>query len=89
LRRKLHCTIYTYKKKHRNVQASSEAWGWRGDGFFAASTKTVERLKSGIKSKCFFSSVEKAILDQTASCDTVQELLSAKIMHMKVTRKKK
>jgi hypothetical protein len=41
-RRKLLCAIYTYEKKHRNVRAIGETWGWRCDGFFAASTKTVD-----------------------------------------------
>jgi hypothetical protein len=38
---KLLCAIYTYDKKHDAVTAIGESWGWRCDGFFAASTKTV------------------------------------------------
>lgn len=38
---KLLCAIYTYEKKHDAVTAIGESWGWRCDGFFAASTKTV------------------------------------------------
>ncbi|CAJ1942704.1 unnamed protein product [Cylindrotheca closterium] len=38
---KLLCAIYTYEKKHKAVKAIGETWGWRCDGFFAASTTTV------------------------------------------------
>ncbi|KAL3938313.1 MAG: hypothetical protein SGBAC_006753 [Bacillariaceae sp.] len=38
---KILCAIYTYEKKHKAVTAIGETWGWRCDGFFAASTKTV------------------------------------------------
>jgi hypothetical protein len=38
---KILCSIYTYDKKHDAVTAIGESSGWRCDGFFAASTKTV------------------------------------------------
>ena len=38
---KILCAIYTHEKKHDAVTAVGETWGWRCDGFFAASTKTV------------------------------------------------
>jgi glycoprotein-N-acetylgalactosamine 3-beta-galactosyltransferase len=34
------CSIYTYELRHHQIQAIGETWGWRCDGFFAASTKT-------------------------------------------------
>jgi hypothetical protein len=39
---KLLCVVYTYEKKHAHVRAIAETWGWRCDGFFAASTQTIE-----------------------------------------------
>lgn len=36
------CAIYTYEKRHASVSAIGDTWGWRCDGFFAASTKTVD-----------------------------------------------
>ena len=42
-RSKILCAIYTYEKKHPNVRAVGATWGWRCDGFFAASTKTVNK----------------------------------------------
>lgn len=36
------CAIYTYEKKHPQLKSVAETWGWRCDGFFAASTKTVD-----------------------------------------------
>jgi hypothetical protein len=41
-RSKLLCVVYTYEKKHAHVRAIAETWGWRCDGFFAASTQTIE-----------------------------------------------
>jgi hypothetical protein len=34
------CAVYTYEGKHQQLKAIVETWGWRCDGFFAASTKT-------------------------------------------------
>jgi glycoprotein-N-acetylgalactosamine 3-beta-galactosyltransferase len=34
------CAVYTYEGKHHQLKAIVETWGWRCDGFFAASTKT-------------------------------------------------
>jgi hypothetical protein len=34
------CAIYTYEKRHDQIQTIVETWGWRCDGFFAASTQT-------------------------------------------------
>ena len=39
--KKILCVVYTYEGKHNFLQAITETWGWRCDGFFAASTKTV------------------------------------------------
>eukprot|EP00934_Nitzschia_sp_Nitz4_P005634 Nitzschia sp. Nitz4//scaffold92_size79448//46843//56728//NITZ4_005396-RA/size79448-processed-gene-0.62-mRNA-1//-1//CDS//3329560201//5624//frame0 len=36
------CAIYTHEKRHDMVTAVAETWGWKCDGFFAASTETVE-----------------------------------------------
>ncbi|GKY94310.1 hypothetical protein MPSEU_000396800 [Mayamaea pseudoterrestris] len=36
------CAIYTYAGDHRKTQTLAETWGWRCDGYFAASTKTVD-----------------------------------------------
>ena len=41
-RTKLLCAIYTHKGKHSLLRAVTETWGWRCDGFFAASTMTVD-----------------------------------------------
>ena len=38
---KIICAIYTTEQKHDHVRAIVETWGWRCDGFFAASTKTI------------------------------------------------
>jgi hypothetical protein len=35
------CAIYTHDEKSDQIRAMVETWGWRCDGFFAASTKTV------------------------------------------------
>lgn len=35
------CAMYTTENSHDKLQAIVETWGWRCDGFFAASTKTV------------------------------------------------
>jgi glycoprotein-N-acetylgalactosamine 3-beta-galactosyltransferase len=40
-RPKILCAVYTYEKRHASVTAIGETWGWRCDGFFAASTRTV------------------------------------------------
>jgi hypothetical protein len=34
------CGVYTHKGRHRKVEDVADTWGWRCDGFFAASTKT-------------------------------------------------
>jgi hypothetical protein len=39
---KLLCAIYTHDKAHARIRGIVETWGWRCDGFFAASTKTVD-----------------------------------------------
>ena len=39
-RPKLLCGIYTYDKNHPRIEAVVNAWGWKCDGFFAASTLT-------------------------------------------------
>jgi hypothetical protein len=39
--RKILCAVYTYEKNHDRVEGIVGTWGWRCDGFFAASTKTV------------------------------------------------
>jgi hypothetical protein len=39
---KILCAIYTYAGKHDRVTTISETWGWRCDGFFAASTCTMD-----------------------------------------------
>jgi hypothetical protein len=38
---RLLCSIYTYGKRRYIVQSVVDTWGWRCDGFFAASTETV------------------------------------------------
>jgi glycoprotein-N-acetylgalactosamine 3-beta-galactosyltransferase len=40
--KKLLCAIYTYGENREKVKAIAETWGWRCDGFFAASTETVD-----------------------------------------------
>jgi len=35
------CAVYTYEKRQEMATAVAETWGWKCDGFFAASTKTV------------------------------------------------
>ena len=39
---KILCAVYTHAAKHEHIQVLIETWGWRCDGFFAASTATVE-----------------------------------------------
>ena len=38
---KILCVVYTYKGKNEFLQGIIETWGWRCDGFFAASTETL------------------------------------------------
>jgi hypothetical protein len=38
---KILCAVYTHDERHDQIRAIVETWGWRCDGFFAASTKTV------------------------------------------------
>lgn len=38
---KILCVVYTYKGKNEFLQGNVETWGWRCDGFFAASTETL------------------------------------------------
>ena len=38
---KILCVVYTYKGKNEFLQGIIETWGWRCDGFFAASTETI------------------------------------------------
>jgi hypothetical protein len=45
---KILCVVYTYEGKAVWIRAITETWGWRCDGFFAASTKTVENSTSGV-----------------------------------------
>lgn len=40
------CVVYTHKGNHARVKAQTETWGWRCDGFFAASTYTDENISS-------------------------------------------
>jgi hypothetical protein len=39
--RRILCAVYTHEKNHDRIEAIVDTWGWRCDGFFAASTKTV------------------------------------------------
>jgi hypothetical protein len=39
---KILCGIYTYEKMHYRVIGVAETWGWRCDGFLAASTATID-----------------------------------------------
>jgi hypothetical protein len=39
---KILCGIYTYEKMHYRVIGVAESWGWRCDGFLAASTATID-----------------------------------------------
>lgn len=39
---KILCAVYSYDKQRSRIQGIVETWGWRCDGFFAASTKTIE-----------------------------------------------
>ncbi len=36
------CAIYTYEKRQEMTTAVAETWGWKCDGFFAASTETIQ-----------------------------------------------
>ena len=38
---KILCVVYTYRGKNEFLQGIIETWGWRCDGFFAASTETL------------------------------------------------
>jgi hypothetical protein len=40
---KILCAVYTYSGGHRRVTGIAETWGWRCDGFFAASNETVDK----------------------------------------------
>jgi Fringe-like len=39
--RRILCAVYTHEKNHDRIDGITDTWGWRCDGFFAASTKTV------------------------------------------------
>jgi glycoprotein-N-acetylgalactosamine 3-beta-galactosyltransferase len=39
---KILCGIYTYGKMHSRMVGVTETWGWRCDGFLAASTATID-----------------------------------------------
>ena len=41
---KLLCAIYTYHKNHNRIEAVADSWGWKCDGFLAASTLTNETI---------------------------------------------
>ena len=41
---KLLCAIYTHEKNHPKIEEIIKVWGWRCDGFFAASTVTNETI---------------------------------------------
>ncbi len=41
---KLLCAIYTYEKMHDRLEAAADSWGWKCDGFLAASTLTNETI---------------------------------------------
>jgi hypothetical protein len=43
-RSRILCAPYTYDKRHEQIQAIAETWGWKCDGFLAASTKTVPEI---------------------------------------------
>lgn len=38
------CAIYTHKDRHFQIKAITDSWGWRCDGFFAASTLTDDAV---------------------------------------------
>lgn len=40
---KILCGLYTYSLGHERVTSIAETWGWRCDGFFAASNQTVDQ----------------------------------------------
>lgn len=39
---KILCVVYTYHGNHQRLDNIIDTWGWRCDGFFAASTATIE-----------------------------------------------
>ncbi len=41
---KVLCLLYTYEKNHDRVEAVANTWGWKCDGFLAASTLTNETI---------------------------------------------
>jgi hypothetical protein len=41
---KILCAVYTYEGKHSRAKGVAETWGWRCDGFLAASNKTDSSL---------------------------------------------
>jgi hypothetical protein len=41
---KILCVVYTYDAHHDRVAAIGDTWGWRCDGFLAASNRTVPEL---------------------------------------------
>ena len=40
------CVIYTHDQKRDHIQTVAETWGWRCDGFVAASTVTVPEISA-------------------------------------------
>lgn len=38
------CAIYTYAKHREQATAVAETWGWKCDGYFAASTETIPEV---------------------------------------------
>lgn len=42
---KILCAVYSHKKRHDQIAVITETWGWKCDGFFAASTQTVDDPK--------------------------------------------
>ena len=38
------CIVHTEEERHSQIEAIAETWGWRCDGFFAASTLTNETI---------------------------------------------
>jgi hypothetical protein len=39
---KILCAVYIHEGNHGHLESIKETWGWRCDGFFAASNKTVD-----------------------------------------------
>lgn len=50
---KVLCAVYTHEGKHGYVHEQMNTWGWKCDGFFASSTKTVWNYTNAQDDWCY------------------------------------